>query len=120
MLVRLKLWMIWILAWWKTRKNLVSDYTAIQKANIDLEDQSTRAVTETDRISHQRDQAATELKEARQEIEMLQGKIDVITNQIELSATIISSYQAVEETRIAIATADRVRALAEPTEERMQ
>ena len=60
-----------------------------------------------------------DLKEANQKIDILEGKVDVLESQIELSATVIASYQAVEETRIAIATADRVRALAEPRDEVM-
>lgn len=103
-----------------TRKVLTIEYRAVKAANALLADQLSKAAPEAERIAHLLDHVTTELKDARHEIEMLQGKIDVITNQIELSATIISSYQAIEETRIAIATSDRVRALAEPTEERMQ
>ena len=78
-----------------------------------------QAAAELDRIDYDRVQAEQALKAAQQQIEMLQGKLDVLTAQIELSSTVIASYQAVEETRIAISTADRIRALAGPAEDEM-
>ena len=78
-----------------------------------------QAASELDKSEYERSQAEQALKAAQQQIEMLQGKLDVLTAQIELSSTVISSYQAVEETRIAISTADRIRALAGPAEDEM-
>ena len=91
----------------------------LTRKGIQHELASTANASAADRWIKLHTQLAEDLAEATQKIDMLEGKIDVLKSQIELSSTVISSYQAVEETRIAIATADRVRALAEPQNEVM-
>lgn len=117
--MNLGLWTRGLSALWSSRVQLQGKVLALARESAEHKLVSTARAADVVRGIELQARLAEDLAEATQKILMLEGKIDVIESQVELSATIIASYQAVEETRIAIATADRVRAQAEPRDEAM-